>query len=138
MRRARVHTFELRSRDGELLAGEAGCVGGGGYTSFTGYSTESGTGTAQLALTGQLLERLGFAFWDLGQDIAYKLKLGARLIPRKEFVARVAAARDAAPERSLSQAAAALHTKLDQEKPVAVAAAGAAAKVKEEKLRLSE
>jgi hypothetical protein len=39
-----------------------------------------------MALTGRLLERSGFAFWDLGQDFAYKAKLGATLWPRLHFL----------------------------------------------------
>ena len=70
LRSARIHTFELWQGD-VLAAGEIGCVVGGLYTSFTGFYKKddgfSGAGSVQLAMTGRLLEKLGYDFWDLGQ-----------------------------------------------------------------------
>ena len=93
------------------------------YTSFTGFFDKdySGAGTVQLLAMARLLQEAGFAFWDLGQELAYKLDLGcgasppphtapracssrlmdcmdrrrAKLLPRAEFLAEFRAARDA-------------------------------------------
>ena len=59
----------------------------------TGFHRVANTGSVQLALTARLLERAGFAFWDLGQEFEYKLKLGARLWPRVQFLERFHAVR---------------------------------------------
>ena len=78
------------------MAGEVGCVVGRVYTSFTGFfdkKRHSAAGTVQMCLTGRLLERAGFAFWDLGQDLEYKLGLGAKAAPRAEFLALCRGAR---------------------------------------------
>lgn len=83
---ARLVSFELW-RDGQLLAGEIGSVAGCSYTSFTGFYAVDGAGAVQLALTAKVLELAGFAFWDLGQEHAYKLSLGGMLVPRAGFLA---------------------------------------------------
>ena len=92
----RFHSFEVWSADGTLAAGEFGAVVGGVYTSFTGFfdSKHPGAGTVQLCGTAKLLQDAGFAFWDLGQEIPYKLELGASMLPRAEFLAQFRAARD--------------------------------------------
>jgi Leu/Phe-tRNA-protein transferase len=97
----RRHFYELRSlhdssdprlisfglyRNGALKAGEFGVSQGGAYTSYSGYYDESSAGTIQMTLTGSYLEAGGYAFWDLGMPIAYKVDLGARVIPRDSFI----------------------------------------------------
>jgi len=86
-------TFELWTRppDGctepaQLVAGDLGCVVGRSYTSFSGFHTASGSGSVQLALTGALLQRAGFGWWDLGQEHGYKSGLGAAAVPRSQFL----------------------------------------------------
>ena len=92
----RFHSFEVWSADGSLAAGEFGAVVGGVYTSFTGFFDHAfpGAGTVQLCGMARLLQDAGFAFWDLGQEIPYKVGLGASLLPRAEFLAEFRAARD--------------------------------------------
>jgi Leu/Phe-tRNA-protein transferase len=69
-----------------LVAGEFGIVSGKVYTSYSGYTEESGAGTVQMILTAQYLEKNGFAVWDLGMPLDYKLTLGARDISREDFM----------------------------------------------------
>ena len=80
--------------DLRLVAGDLGCVVGSSYTSFSGFRCEDGAGSVQLALTARLLERAGFAWWDLGQEHTYKTDLGAELIPRADFIKRFHRTRD--------------------------------------------
>jgi Leu/Phe-tRNA-protein transferase len=73
-------------RDGKLTAGEFGISAGKVYTSYSGFHTENSDGTVQMILTGRWLRDRGFAFWDLGMPLDYKLKLGARNISRERFL----------------------------------------------------
>jgi Leu/Phe-tRNA-protein transferase len=73
-------------REGRLVAGEFGAVLGRVYTSYSGYYDEDSAGSVQLVLTGRWLRDAGFAFWDLGMDIPYKLRLGARVLSRGNFL----------------------------------------------------
>ena len=82
---ARTLSFALW-RGEQLVAGEIGAVTGSVYTSFTGFHAADGAGAAQIALTARLLERAGFAFWDMGQEHEYKLKHGAIVVSRCEFL----------------------------------------------------
>jgi Leu/Phe-tRNA-protein transferase len=84
---ARPVSFGLY-REGELAAGEFGIVAGKVYTSYSGYTEESNAGTVQMILTAGYLEKNGFAFWDLGMPLDYKLTLGAREISREDFMDR--------------------------------------------------
>ena len=89
----RVWGVELRA-DGKLIAGEVGYVTGAVYTSLTGFAQREGPwargwGTIQLILLAQELQRRGLAFWNLGHPyMRYKLKLGAKIYPRAEFLER--------------------------------------------------
>jgi len=69
-----------------LVAGEFGSVAGRSYTSFSGFYREDGSGAAQMALTSACLEAAGFAWWDMGQEHAYKHERGARMMPRADFL----------------------------------------------------
>jgi Leu/Phe-tRNA-protein transferase len=82
---ARPVSFGLY-RGETLVAGEFGIVAGRVYTSYSGYTEESNAGTVQMLLTAGYLEKNGFAFWDLGMPLDYKLTLGAREIGREEFM----------------------------------------------------
>lgn len=77
----------------KLVAGELGYTVGASYTSLTGFSDMPSAGTVQLCFTGRLLESLGFHFWDLGMHMDYKGELGAREVPRAEFLAMLKEAR---------------------------------------------
>jgi Leu/Phe-tRNA-protein transferase len=83
---ARPASFGLY-RGETLVAGEFGIVAGRVYTSYSGYTEESNAGTVQMILTAEFLEKNGFAFWDLGMPLDYKLTLGAREISREDFMA---------------------------------------------------
>jgi Leu/Phe-tRNA-protein transferase len=81
---ARSCSFGLY-RNGVLRAGEFGVVSGGVYTSYSGYYDENSAGMVQMFLTGAYLRDRGFAFWDLGMPLAYKERLGGRLLKRGQF-----------------------------------------------------
>jgi leucyl/phenylalanyl-tRNA--protein transferase len=80
----RLYSFGLY-RDGCLCAGEFGVTAGRVYTSYSGYHEEDSTGTIQMILTAQYLQKNNFAFWDLGMPLDYKYTLGAHDIGIEEF-----------------------------------------------------
>jgi|GEM_PF-1044229 len=81
----KLHSFELW--DGkELVAGEVGFAVGRSYASLSGFYNRDSAGTIQLCATAKILERCGFVVWDLGMEIEYKLRLGARNVPRDTFL----------------------------------------------------
>lgn len=108
-RGVRFHSVELWHKEsGRLVAGEVGYTLGGVYTSATGFALKDefpGSGTLQLALLGRWLERCGFDLWDLGMSMDYKRELGARDVPRKDWLACVRALRDKQSADLLSPAA---------------------------------
>jgi len=73
-------------RGEKLVAGEFGVKAGRVYTSYSGYYSESGSGTAQIILAARYLQEHGFAFLDLGMPLGYKNDLGAVDISPEEFV----------------------------------------------------
>lgn len=91
-----VHSVELITGEGELVAAELGYRSGRAYTSLSGFHLRSGAGSIQLVALASVLRRAGFAFWDLGMDIPYKRNLGARPVGRTAFLEeyRRAAAED--------------------------------------------
>ena len=89
MHGVRVHSFEVWSRDGTLVAGEIGCAVGGVYTSLSGFKTVDSSGSVQLSCVVPVLRKCGFSLWDLGMGMGYKYDYGAKDINRLQFVARV-------------------------------------------------
>ncbi|GFH53357.1 leu phe-trna protein transferase [Chaetoceros tenuissimus] len=88
------YTIEVWNLDGDLVGGELGYAFGTIYTSLTGFSKEDNAGSVQLAALGQFLWEQGFEMWDLGMELEYKQRLGARNMPRHEFVQTVKELRD--------------------------------------------
>ena len=88
----RCHSVEVYAGD-ELVAGEIGYTCGAVYSSLSGFHRRSGAGSVQLACLARILERGGFAFWDLGMDLEYKRRLGARVLDRDDFLERYRGAR---------------------------------------------
>lgn len=87
--RPRVHGITLNDgATGELVAAEIGYQVGRVYTSLSGCFWRSGAGTVQMVALAGVLARAGYALWDLGMDMPYKRSLGAREVPRAEFLAR--------------------------------------------------
>jgi hypothetical protein len=86
----RLYSIELwDAQTGDLVAGELGHSVGGIYTSLTGFSNQDNAGSVQLLALGKLLTQCGFEYWDLGMEMEYKLKLGAVLMRRADFVREV-------------------------------------------------
>jgi Leu/Phe-tRNA-protein transferase len=98
-------------RQNRMLGGELGYTIGKTYTSLTGFldrtNPESNNrGSVQLVALAKLLEKNGYAFWNLGQSfMEYKIKLGAKVTPRPEFLSRWIAARDLEPAMALERCA---------------------------------
>ena len=78
----------------ELVAGELGYIIGRTWTSLTGFFRRdradwSHYGTIQLLALAKILQAEGFAFWNLGHPyMEYKTRLGARILPRADFLDR--------------------------------------------------
>lgn len=87
------HSVELwHAGTGELVAGEIGYTCGAIYSSCTGFAVKdqySGLGSVQMAALARWLSRCGFALWDLGMELDYKLELGCEIISRAEWAERV-------------------------------------------------
>jgi len=84
---------------GKLIAGEVGYIIGRTYTSLTGFSSKEriyrNYGNLQMVLLSKVLEKNGFAFWNLGHPyMEYKNSLGAKIYTREEFLKRWKVARD--------------------------------------------
>jgi hypothetical protein len=84
---------ELRNRSRDvLIGGEVGYAIGGVWTSLSGFLFRDHPawnhfGTVQLLGLASLLESSGHEFWNLGHPfMPYKTELGARILPRKEFL----------------------------------------------------
>jgi len=83
--KTKFYSFELW-KDGEIVAGEVGYLVGACYTSLSGFHNISHSGKVQLCATAQILIQSGIKLWDLGMELPYKLKIGAQMIPKDEFV----------------------------------------------------
>jgi Leu/Phe-tRNA-protein transferase len=79
--------------EGRVVAGEIGYKIGRTYTSLSGFSNREkryrNYGTVQLVLLAKYLEKNGFDFWNLGHPFMdYKLRLGAKIYEREDFLKR--------------------------------------------------
>lgn len=106
--RFRLRTVEVREHSsGVLVAGELGYTLGATYTSLTGFFRRderrwNNYGKLQLAMLAGALRDAGYAFWNLGHPgMAYKAALGARVLPRHEFLNRWQVAFNGVPQRKL-------------------------------------
>lgn len=72
----------------QLVAGEIGYCVGNVYTSLSGFCQKDrgSAGTVQCLATASLLNALKFRCWDLGMSMEYKLKMGAKNVPREVFL----------------------------------------------------
>ena len=88
-----ILSWELRV-SGKLAAGELGYRIGAIYTSLTGFFHRNNPlwnnfGKLQMVLLAEKLKTQGYSFWNLGHPyMKYKLDLGARILPRQEFLGR--------------------------------------------------
>lgn len=84
-------SVELKSKSGELVAGEIGYKIEKTYTSLSGFSDKkyNNYGKLQMVLLAKYLESNSFSFWNLGHPyMQYKLDLGAKVLPRNKFLNR--------------------------------------------------
>jgi len=76
------------------VAGELGYSIGKTYTSLSGFFKRdvpeyNNFGKLQMVMLAEVLQDAGIAFWNLGHPyMEYKTRLGARTVPRKEFLER--------------------------------------------------
>jgi GNAT acetyltransferase-like protein len=76
----------------EPVAGELGYAVGRAYVSLSGFFRRerpewNNFGKLQMVLLARRLEAAGFVFWNLGHPyMEYKTRLGARVVPRTEFL----------------------------------------------------
>jgi len=103
----RIHSIEVwrpqtLAEDGsitsprQLVAGEIGYTVGGSYTSLSGFRHKDadGAGTVQCCALAKMLDHCGFKMWDLGMGMQYKYDLGAKDVPRNEFLSLLASMKD--------------------------------------------
>lgn len=81
------HSIEIYNGE-HLVAGEIGYTTGAIYSSLSGFHSQNGAGSVQLALLGRVLAESQFACWDLGMEIPYKIALGADVIGREAFLSQ--------------------------------------------------
>ena len=78
----------------EPVAGELGYAVGRVYVSLSGFFHRERPdwnhfGKLQLVMLAQRLEAAGFGFWNLGHPyMDYKTRLGAKILPRTDFLPR--------------------------------------------------
>lgn len=91
-----IHSIELWEED-TLVAGELGWSSGRVYTSLSGFYTKSGSGSVQITALGGLMHQCGYELWDLGMELPYKTDLGAKNLPREEFLVKFHSLRNVPP-----------------------------------------
>ena len=80
-------------QDDTLCAGEVGILCGNCYTSYSGFTRISGAGTVQLYSLARWLRSAGIHMWDLGMEMEYKSRLGAKALTRTAFASQFRSAR---------------------------------------------
>ena len=70
-----------------IVCKEVGYSIGSCFTSLSGFTAKSSTGSVHLIALGLLLKERGYDIWDLGMGMAYKYKLGAVDLIRHDFLA---------------------------------------------------
>jgi len=93
-----LHSIEVWSNSGSVVAGEVGYAVAGVYTSLSGFKLLDSAGTIQLSVVPAILQSCGYDFWDLGMHMDYKGKLGAKKTPRKEFLRRLSESKGKHPD----------------------------------------
>lgn len=81
-------------QDGELVGGLYGVVTGGVFSGESMFSREPSASKVALVGLVEHLRARGFAFIDVQELTAHLLTMGARAIPRAEFLRRLRAVRD--------------------------------------------
>lgn len=71
-------------KDGKLVAGEIGFITHNAYASLSGFHKEDDIGTVQMCVLGLFLKHNGFAYWDLGMELDYKYRYGAKALNRQK------------------------------------------------------
>lgn len=97
----KLHSIEVWTADGRLVAGELGSTVGAVYTSLTGFHEVDSAGTVQLSTLGRLLQQRGYTLWDLGMEMDYKRSIGAVIFSRPQFVRMFRTSRAESPASAL-------------------------------------
>lgn len=87
-----AHSFELRTPDGELAAGILGVVLGRAALLESMRKVRPRAGNALLVRTLDHLAESGIALCDIQMPTPHTLRLGAELVPRRQYERRLAAA----------------------------------------------
>ena len=87
----RVLSVELWDHNDRLVAGEVGYQIGAVYTSLSGFcrrhSGGKNYGTCQMVMLAQKMFQHGMHFWNMGHpDMPYKIRLGAKVLEREDFL----------------------------------------------------
>ena len=87
-----AHSFEVWNGDGELVGGGYGVAVGGAFTIESQFTRESHTSKIGFAVLNWHLAHWGFLLNDNKGPTRNSLEMGFRVVPRAEFLARLAEA----------------------------------------------
>lgn len=87
-----AHSFEVWDGAGRLVGGGYGVAVGAAFVTESQFSLESNTSKVGFTVLNRHLARWGFAFSDGKRATPVLLEMGFRLIPRRDFLDRLAAA----------------------------------------------
>lgn len=87
----------------KLISTEIGYTFGACYTSMSGAFDKAfnGAGNILLYAWSYYLKGLGFTLWDLGMKMGYKVELGGKMMPRKQFVQTIREMKDNSLEEAM-------------------------------------